>query len=252
MAAAAATSFTREYVDVEVVVRTGKYRVVRRLLAAVGLGVVHLERTAVGPLCLRGRRSSAPMMRHGSEASSFSASKALEGAAEGSESRMPPSPSTSLPPSMSSRGNQCLAVPIEPAVTESSNLSNGCADAILNLPVNAYVELNAQQRALLWAAVGAAEAASGLTTNLANAAQAGLLVVEKRKFDGLRRLIESAPRSGTIETTEDNRVAKKQTPPCLAAEDVKNIKKWLLSRASKMADWGEVAESLGGSSSAKS
>ena len=251
MAVAAATSFTREYVDVEVVVRTGKYRVVRRLLAAVGLGVVHLERTAVGPLCLRGRRSSAPM-RHGSEASSFSASKALEGAAEGSESRMP-SPSTSLPPSMSSRGNQCLAVPIEPAVTESSNLSNGCADdAILNLPVNAYVELNAQQRALLWAAVGAAEAASGPTTNLANAAQAGLLVVEKRKFDGLRRLIESAPRSGTIETTEDNRVAKKQTPQGLAAEDVKKIKKWLLSRASKMADWGEVAESLGGSSSAKS
>ena len=51
---------TREYVDLQVTVRTGRFRVVRRLLAAVGLGVVHLHRSAVGPLSLDALPLSGP------------------------------------------------------------------------------------------------------------------------------------------------------------------------------------------------
>ena len=90
---AAATPFARVR-RCRVVVRTGKYRVVRRLLAAVGLGVVHLERTAVGPLCLRRRRCSEP--RHGSEASNAPRQRHSRGRPRGANHAC--SPSTSLPP----------------------------------------------------------------------------------------------------------------------------------------------------------
>lgn len=45
---------SHQYTDVRLIMRTGRFRVVRRMLAAVGLGVVHLHRAAVGPVRLRG------------------------------------------------------------------------------------------------------------------------------------------------------------------------------------------------------